>query len=304
MLIDGQVSILCYEGIRNQNGRNALIGRKGVLSNTMNIKYDSHLHSDFSGDCDTPAAQMIERAIALGLDGLCFTEHEDPDAPPSECDFSIDFDRYFSRMSELREQYRGRLQIGVGMEFGIQPHLPETFKMLSRKWPFDFIIASLHNLNGMDPYYPSYFEGRSERDCYEEFFRVQYETLCQCDPASFDTLGHMDYIVRYGPNRNKYYSYESYADFIDPILRLLIENGKCLELNTGGLKYGLGEPNPCAGVLRRYRELGGELVTVGSDAHEPECLGYRFDFAAELLQRLGFRYYTVFEQRNARQLRL
>ncbi len=268
------------------------------------IKYDSHLHSDFSGDSDTPAAQMVVRAIVLGLDGLCFTEHEDPDVPLSDCDFRVDFDRYFSEMTRLREQYRGRIRIGVGMEFGIQPQLPEAFARLSRQYPFDFVIASLHNLNGKDPYYPSYFEGRAERDCYEEFFRVQYETLKACDPASFDTLGHMDYIVRYGPNRSKFYSYESYAEFIDPILRLLIENGKCLEVNTGGLKYGLGEPNPCAGVLRRYRELGGELVTVGSDAHEPEYLGYRFDDAAELLSGLGFRYYTVFEQRTGRQIKL
>ncbi len=269
-----------------------------------NIKYDCHLHSDFSGDCDTPAAQMVERALALGLEGLYFTEHEDPDAPPSDCDFSVDFGAYFSRMPQLQEQYRGRIRIGIGMEFGIQPHLPGRFLELSRRYPFDFIIASLHNLNNMDPYYPSYFEGRSERDCYEEFFRVQYETLRQCEPASFDTLGHMDYIVRYGPNRNRDYSYEAYAELIDPILRLLIENGKCLELNTGGLKYGLGEPNPCVGVLRRYRALGGELVTVGSDAHEPEYLGFRFGYAAALLQELGFRYYTVFEQRNARQLPL
>lgn len=277
---------------------------KGIFSNTMNIKYDSHLHSDFSGDSDTPAAQMIERALSLGLDGLCFTEHEDPDAPPSDCDFRIDFDRYFSETAGLREKYRGRIRIDVGMEYGIQPHLPEAFGRLSRTYPFDFIIASLHNLNGMDPYYPAYFEGRAERDCYEEFFRVQYETLKLCDPASFDTLGHMDYIVRYGLNRNKYYSYESYAELIDPILRLLIENGKCLEVNTGGLKYGLGEPNPCTGVLKRYRELGGELVTVGSDAHEPAGLCYRFGDAAKLLKRLGFRYYTVFERRIGRQIRI
>lgn len=268
------------------------------------IKYDSHLHSDFSGDCDTPAARMIERALSLGLEGLYFTEHEDPDAPPSECDFSVDFDRYFASLQKLRETHAGRIRIGIGVEYGIQPHLPERLKRLSWEYPFDFIIASLHNLNGMDPYYPSYFEGRTERDCYEEFFRVQYETLRKCDPASFDTLGHMDYIVRYGPNRNKFYSYEAYADYIDPILRLLIENGKCLEVNTGGLKYGLGEPNPCTGVLKRYRELGGELVTAGSDAHEPEYLGYRFDYAAKLLQALGFRYYTVFEQRSGRQIKL
>ena len=108
----------------------------------------------------------------------------------------------------------------------------------------------------------------------------------------------MDFIVRYGPNQNREYSYEAYADYIDPILRHLIENGKCLEVNTGGFKYGLGEPNPCAGVLRRYRELGGELLTIGSDAHDPKHLCFDFDRAQALLLDLGFRYYAVFQKRK------
>ena len=114
----------------------------------------------------------------------------------------------------------------------------------------------------------------------------------------------MDYVVRYGPNQNKYYSYETYADYIDPILRYLIENGKCLEINTGGLKYGLGETNPSTDVLRRYRELGGELITVGSDAHVPEYLSYEFDRVSKILTELGFRYYTIFEQRKPVQIPL
>lgn len=269
----------------------------------MKIKYDFHLHSDFSGDSDTPPALQAEKALELGLSGLCFTEHHDPDYPPDEgIDFSIDFKRYFEEMQRLRERYRERLQILTGMEFGIQPHLPGVLEELAQRWPFDFIIASQHILDGKDPYYPSYFEGRSEEECYGEFLTAQYETLKSLPLSCYDTLGHMDYIVRYGPNRNAFYSYEKYADIIDPILRYLIHNGKCLEVNTGGLKYGLGEPNPCTGVLRRYRELGGELITVGSDAHEPRHLCYDFDRAAEILTELGYKSYTVFERRQSRQI--
>lgn len=270
----------------------------------MSIRYDFHIHSDFSGDCDVPASVMIRRAAALGLSGLCFTEHLDIDAPCEDCDFSLDFDAYLPSLKKLQEEYRDRLWVGIGVEFGIQPHLADTLAKLNQSYPFDFIIASLHFLYGMDPYYPVYFEGRSERECYEEYFRAEYETLKNFSPEDYDTLGHMDYIVRYGPNRNREYSYESYADCIDPILRHLIAHGKCLELNTGGFKYGLGEPNPCAGVFRRYRELGGELVTIGSDAHAPEYVHGSFDRAAALLKSLGFRYYTVFEHRKGRQLPL
>ena len=270
----------------------------------MKIMYDCHLHSDFSTDSDTPAEQIIGRALSLGLDGICFTEHQDSDGPYPEGDFIIDFDAYFKQLNELREKYRGQIRIGIGMEFGMQPHLTAELDLLAQELPFDFIIASQHLVNGEDPYYPVFFEGHEERDRYEEYFRFMLEDLHSFNPASYDTVGHLDYIVRYGPNRNAYYSYESYADMLDPILRFLIERGKCLEINTGGLKYGLGEPNPCAGILRRYKELGGELITIGSDAHAPEHLCYDFDIAEQLLKSLGFRYYTVFEQRIGRQIRL
>lgn len=268
---------------------------------TMGIKHDFHLHSDFSGDCETPANLMIEQAISLGLEGICFTEHHDLDVP-SDITFFVDFDRYFAQMQELRQRYKDRIQIQIGVEFGIQKHLGPVLQELLRKYPFDFVIASQHFVNHADPYYPAFFEGRSEQESYALFFQEQYETLTRF--KDFNTLGHMDYVVRYGPNQNKFYTYETYADLIDPILRYLIENGKCLEINTGGYKYGLGQTNPGTDVLKRYRELGGELVTLGSDAHVPKYLGYEFERARELLLSLGFKYYTIFEQRRAVPVRL
>lgn len=268
----------------------------------MSIRHDFHLHSDFSADSKTPAVSMIERAIELGLEGMCFTEHEDIDSPDTEFTFLIDFESYFPHMMELREKYRGRIQLGIGMELGFQPHLADVLNALPKKYPFDFVIASCHYVNGKDPYYPPYFEGRKESDCYEEFFSEQLRTLKML--SDYDTLGHMDYVVRYGPNKNKFYSYKEYADYIDPMLRHLIENGKCLELNSGGYRHGLGNPNPSVDILRRYRELGGELVTIGSDAHAPQQLCYDFDKAEAVLTELGFKYYTVFENRKAQQVRI
>ena len=114
----------------------------------------------------------------------------------------------------------------------------------------------------------------------------------------------MDYVVRYGPNQNKYYSYEEYREYLDPLLVLLIEKGKCLEVNTGGFRHGLGEPNPCIGILKRYRELGGEQITIGSDAHTPEYLAYEFHKTTALLRELGYRFYCVFQNRKPEQLPL
>ena len=91
------------------------------------------------------------------------------------------------------------------------------------------------------------------------------------------------------------YSYGRYKDILDEILRKLISKGKGIELNTGGYHYGLGEPNPCTAVIKRYRELGGEIITIGADAHTPDKVAYAFDKAATVLENCGFRYYTVFK---------
>lgn len=110
----------------------------------------------------------------------------------------------------------------------------------------------------------------------------------------FQTLGHLDYVVRYGKSREKEYSYTDYADIIDEILKLLIEKEKGLEVNSAGLKYGLPFAHPHPDVLKRYRELGGEIITIGADAHKPEHIAYDFAKAEEILKSCGFKYYTEF----------
>ncbi len=270
----------------------------------MRILYDYHLHSQYSGDSSTPAFEMISRAVSCSLKGMCFTDHLDLDGPTGGIDMTLDFPAYFHGLKELKEKYADDIKVGIGLEFGIQPHLSSTLHSLSQKWPFDFVIASQHFVEGMDPYFPEYFNERTERQGYETFFREEYDSLKALSREDYDTLGHLDYIIRYGPNKNRFFSYASYADFIDPILRLLIENGKCLEVNTGGFKAGLGGPNPGEDILRRYRELGGEKITIGSDAHAPEGIALEFERTADLLLSLGFKYYSIFEKRRETQIPL
>ncbi len=268
----------------------------------MPIHYDFHLHSSFSADSDASPSSMIRRAAELGLSGMCFTEHLDLDCPVEGPDFTLDLGAYFSELTHLQSVYRDRIQIGTGIEFGMQPMHASFFQKLVQNYPFDFVIGSVHFLNGKDPYYPSFFEGKKEEDVYADYFR-EVAALLELY-TDFDTLGHLDYIVRYGPNQNRFYSYSRYADVIDPVLHHLIRCGKCLEVNTAGLKYGLGETNPSRDVLRRYRELGGELITIGSDAHAPEHIAYDFPAVSEMLCSIGFRSYTVFFKRKAETLRL
>lgn len=269
-----------------------------ILSNSSGVLWDCHMHSEFSADSGTPTGDMIRQAIALGLKGICFTEHLDPDYPPTpdDLEFSLDLPAYYARLIELKEAYRDQIAIHFGIEIGLQLHLGQYFHNLLKEYPFDFVIGSSHVVHGADPYYPEFFQGRDEEQAYLEYFESILENLNAFH--EMDTYGHLDYIVRYGPNKNQFYSYEKYQDILDGILKKLVDTNVGLEVNTGGYHYGLGEPNPCTAIIRRYRELGGEIITIGADAHTPDKIGYAFDRAAQVLKKCGFEYYTVFEDRK------
>lgn len=268
------------------------------------ILWDCHMHSAFSADSDTPTEDMIRQAIALGLKGICFTEHLDPDYPPTpdHLEFSLDLPAYHSRILELKETYKNQITIHFGIEIGLQLHLGQYFHNLLKEYPFDFVIGSSHVVHGADPYYPEFFQGRDEEQAYREYFESILENLSAFD--EMDTYGHLDYIVRYGPNQNQFYTYEKYQDVLDAILKKLIEKAVGLEVNTGGYHYGLEEPNPCTSIIRRYKELGGEIITIGADAHAPGKIGFAFDKTAQVLRECGFEYYTVFQARKPEFIKL
>lgn len=263
---------------------------------------DFHLHTSFSADSTTPARSQIERAIALGMHEICITDHHDYDSDKPDNEFLLDFSRYLPYMNGIRGEYAGQIRVNVGVELGLQVHELDELERLVSSHDFDFVIGSSHFIDRQDPYFPEFFSGRSEQEAYERYFEVTLARVRALD--CFDVFGHLDYVVRYGPTTNQHYSYQAYREFIDPILTTLIEKGKGLECNTGGLKYGLGHPNPDETILTRYRELGGEILTVGSDAHAPQHVGYEFSRIPELLKHCGFRYYTVFHNRKPEFVRL
>lgn len=272
----------------------------------MPITADCHLHSRHSGDSETPMEEMIKRGLDLGLDIMCFTEHHDIEYPASadlpDDIFLLNTDSYLYDLARLKEKYEGKLKLLFGVELGLQAKDFRPISVYAKSYEFDFIIGSSHICHGKDPYYPGFFTGRSEEDAYREYFESILENVKKF--SCFDVYGHLDYVVRYGPNKDREYSYDKYRDVFDEILRILIEKEKGIEINTGGLRSGLRDLNPCLEILKRYRELGGEIVTIGSDAHSPRDIASYFDRAAEALKLCGFRYYTVFEKRNAELKRL
>ena len=264
--------------------------------------WDTHMHTHFSADSDASPESMADAAIARGLDGICMTDHLDYDYPDDDTQFLLDLPEYDRAIHALSSAYEDRIPILFGIEIGLQPHVAEANRKVTESYPFDFVIGSSHVVHHQDPYYASFFEGRTEQEAYREYFESILENLDT--NADFDVYGHLDYVVRYGPHQNQFYSYECYADIIDEILRRLISCGKGIEINTAGFKYGLGHPNPTEEILHRYHALGGEILTIGADAHQPAHVAYAFDRIPAILSAAGFSYYTVFKKRQPEFIRL
>lgn len=264
--------------------------------------WDTHMHTCYSGDSEASPAAMLNAAISKNLDGVCFTDHLDIDYPKDPSLFLLDLPEYTSAILSLKETYCGRISVRLGLELGVQPHLAAAHADILARYPFDFVIASSHVVHGIDPYYPEYYEGRTQEEGYREYFESILENILAFD--SFDVYGHLDYVVRYGPTKNTGYHWTKYQDVIDEILKLLIKKEKGIEINTAGFKYGLSHPNPTEEIIARYRTLGGEIITIGSDAHKPEHVAYDFCRVSEILRASGFSYYTVYEKRKPLFLKL
>ncbi len=256
---------------------------------------DTHTHTHFSEDSTALPEAMVQRAIDLGLSTLCFTEHMDLDFP-DEGLFQVDLPAYHAEYQRLRKRYSDKIDLLFGLELGMQPHLPAAYKKMASEWPFDFLIASQHLVNGEDPYEQHVWKDVDETEIIRQYFRELYSNLQSM--TDFDTCAHLDYVVRYAPKQRGHYDYTVYADLIEPILLHLIREGKCLEVNAAGLKYGLGAPNPTPTILRRYYDLGGQLITIGSDAHEPAHLAYDFATVEQILRKIGFTEYAIFRHRE------
>lgn len=260
------------------------------------MKADFHMHTSFSTDAAVSPEEMIQGAIEKGLRTICITDHMDIDFSENPEEFTFDTERYFECLKPLQEKFSSVIDVRIGVETGLQPHLGEVLHRYVNQYPFDFVIGSVHLIDGKDPYNGILFKEYSDKEAYRKAFE---ETITNIrSNRDFDVLGHIDYVVRYGKNQAQEYSYKENADYIDEILKHLISNGKGIELNTAGLKYGLPFAHPHPDILKRYRELGGEIITIGSDAHKPEHIAYDFPKAAKILKECGFCYYTVFKQRK------
>ncbi len=260
------------------------------------MKCDYHMHSCYSHDSNTPMTRQAERAVKLGLDEICFTDHVDfygvdlfgGDAADK------DYSGYFSEIEQLREKFRGKLTVRAGHEFGLQSHTTAHYEALYAKYrdKYDFILLSVHEINDLGLWGHDYQHGKTQaeytRGYYEEILRIMQSY------HDYSVLAHLDLITRY--ERENPYPFEGVRDLVREILTRAIDEGKGIELNTSSWRYGLRDTTPCREILELYHELGGEVLTLGSDAHNPEYLADHMDTARNILKGIGFTKFCTFEK--------
>lgn len=260
---------------------------------------DYHVHSSFSFDSEASVEENIKKAIELNMKQLCITDHHEFYWPNPKEDATIDIDTYFSTLSLLKEKYKNQIDLLIGVELGLTDSKGlglsyDANKMcydFIKKHSFDFVIGSCHLVEGRDPWHKEFWNGKDDRQVFEQYFTEMLSILK--DFHFMDTLGHLDFVARYSPNGIKNYSYFDYSDLFDEILKILIENDIKLEINTNNILKGFDFPNPHPDIIKRYTELGGRYVTIGSDAHNTKHIGSNFKIAEDIVNKFNLKVYTV-----------
>ena len=254
--------------------------------------FDFHLHTHVSFDGYDTARNMADAAQRAGLREICFTDHMDydPQDPNHKLNFElVDYEKEYDALEV------SGLTIRRGFEFGMLPDNREQFQKDLKKRDWDFVIGSIHFVDGLDVYYHEYWEGRT----YESAILRGFEDTLACvrNHDGFDVLGHLTYLGKCDANpEKKPILYKDYREMADEIMKILVEKGIGMEFNTSGLdRCGIYLPGP--EYLRRFKELGGQIVTIGSDAHHANRVG-QYCREAEKIVRDIFGYVCTFAHRK------
>lgn len=264
------------------------------------MKYiDQHVHSTVSHDGISTYEEHINYAIDNNITEITFTEHYD-DYKGVDTKFkTLDVENY--RNNYLKIKKSDKVKTNFGIEIGLRAESYELISNMVKNNNFDFIIGSSHITCGKDMAYDkTFFEGLTPHEAITNYFNEVLENI-KIYQNEFDVYGHIDYVIRYvikyyGPILTKI-DYDEFKDILDEILNTLIKNNKGIEINTSGIRYGLESFHPNIEILKRYKELGGKIITVGSDAHKYEDLASDFEEAYKILEEIGFDKIAVYHNR-------
>ncbi|MCR5694974.1 MAG: histidinol-phosphatase HisJ family protein [Clostridia bacterium] len=255
---------------------------------------DTHTHTYYSADSKTDPEENIKKAVENGQKYIVLTDHFDHGLKCGKSDYNFDSLARADEIQRLKDIYASKITVLCGIETGQQPD--EAVRKANDdklgEYGFDYIIGSTHLIHGLDPYEGVYFEGKTMKEAYTELLRELIYNALLYD--NYDSVGHFDYTSRYAPYENRTLRYRDFPDLLDAFFKIIISKGKALEFNTKTATR--VEPDP--DVWKRYRELGGELVTVGSDAHKPELVGLEFRRFGSFLKSCGFDYAFIYRGRK------
>ena len=268
------------------------------------MREDYHVHTYYSDDSVHPMEEVIKDGIRKGLTEICFTDHVDYGIKidwdwGQEIEYrhgeplaNVDYPKYYEEYLQLKEKYKDQITLKLGLEFGIQMHTIPLFEKLFARYPFDFIILSVHQVEDKEFWTQDFQAGRTQQEYNERYYQELLDLTKNFHNCS--VLGHMDLIVRY--DQQGVYPFEKIKPMIEQILKQVIADGKGIEVNTSHVRYKLSDTTPSQDILKLYKELGGKIITIGSDSHKEEHLGAYIDEAKAMLKDLGFTHYCTFEQ--------
>ena len=260
------------------------------------VTADLHMHCAASEDSETPIEALAEAALAKQLSVIAVTDHvELVEFHKGAYDVAMTDSRRMMDAAEMPPS----LTLLRGIELGEPAFDTALAEEILAEYPYDFVLASQHRLSDALPdyYYIDFFDWPHER-IVEEMQRYFEEVLRVVQWNGFDSLAHLTYPFRYLPACWRNGDYSAWAAVIDRIFKTLIQNGKSLEINTSGLRKGQGMTAPDEPLVRRYFELGGRRITVGSDAHRANEVGADLDAAWRMARNIGFESLTVYKQRK------
>lgn len=270
------------------------------------INVDYHIHSYYSDDCNNPMEQIVKDAISMNLDEICFTDHvslgikHDWTTNLDTYDFhekenlphmNIKYPAYFKEIESLNNKYKNDIKILRGMEYGMQRHTIDLFRDLYKKYPLDFIILSCHEIENKELWLQQYQEGKTQIEYNRGYYNEILTIIKQF--KNYSVLGHLDMIVRY--DKQGKCPFEYVEDIVREILKIVVEDNRGIEINTSCYRYKLGDLTPSKKILEIYKELGGKILTIGSDAHRQEAfLNSHIKETLPILKDMGFEYICTY----------
>ncbi|MDU3688185.1 MAG: histidinol-phosphatase HisJ family protein [Anaerococcus hydrogenalis] len=256
---------------------------------------DLHLHSEFSFDSYTDPEENIKAAIKNNVKIMAFTDHMDNFCQNSR-DISFDLEKYFSTIYKFREKYKNQIKILAGVEVGLACENADKINQFIDENPFDFVIGSIHAVEFNDIWSNRKNIEKNPKYYFRKYYQYMLESIKLC--KNFSVLGHIDYIDRYVKDKSVIPDFSFYEDLIEEILKELVKTNRGIEYNTAGFRNNLSYANPKDKILEKYKDLGGKIITLGSDSHYPDTISYKINDGIKHLKDLGYKNISYFENKK------